>query len=230
MECTDAQPRGGSPPEVWREGGAGRPGSRPLASDRNAWGTKNALLGRLRRPPGAWIGPSTMPCGVSEARLHRNPHPLVLERASRESPAPFPIKSGDRRPWAPALGRSDPPCRARYRTTAPRLLSEARCRPPRSASPRHLHDATSKRSLSSSAHIYYEPGLTIPRRWLYGAASEKKLAAPIPACSASARSNGRALFTMHDLGRDAGLTSVAGCEPEEIAPLRLSPSVARLGH
>src|SRR5687768_8696418 len=46
-----------------RQGGAGRPGSRPLASDLIARGTKNALLGRLRRPPGAWIGLSTDPAG-----------------------------------------------------------------------------------------------------------------------------------------------------------------------
>ena len=51
-----ARPRSGAPPEE-REGGAGRPGSRPLASDLIAKGTKNALLGRLRRPPDAWIGP-----------------------------------------------------------------------------------------------------------------------------------------------------------------------------
>src|SRR5262245_8400451 len=45
------------------EGGAGRPGLRPLACDLIARGAKNALLGRLRRPPGAWIGLSTSPAG-----------------------------------------------------------------------------------------------------------------------------------------------------------------------
>jgi hypothetical protein len=46
------------------KGGAGRPGLRPVASDLIAWGAKNALLGRLRRPPGAWIGLSTDQAGA----------------------------------------------------------------------------------------------------------------------------------------------------------------------
>jgi len=45
-------------------GGAGRPGLRPVACDLIAWGAKNALLGRLRRPPGAWKGLSTDQAGA----------------------------------------------------------------------------------------------------------------------------------------------------------------------
>src|SRR5690606_2132048 len=44
--------------------GAGRPGSRPLASGLLLRGTKNALLCRLRRPPGAWLDRATSQKGV----------------------------------------------------------------------------------------------------------------------------------------------------------------------
>jgi len=61
-------------------------------------------------------------------RLRRNPHPLVLERASRESPVPSPPSpglelrgTGARLVW--------PPCRSRYRTATPGSCAGARpCR------------------------------------------------------------------------------------------------------
>jgi hypothetical protein len=49
-----------------------------------------------RPPPTAarrLAGLATMPRGVSEDRLRRNPHPLVPERASGEAPGSVPAKS-----------------------------------------------------------------------------------------------------------------------------------------
>src|SRR5688572_27112008 len=82
------------------KGGAGRPGSRPVASDLIAWGAKNALLGRLRRPPGAWIGRPPTRRGLGGSTLPR----------SR-------LRAGA---WAVY-----PPTGRRYRTAAPRLPIEA---------------------------------------------------------------------------------------------------------
>jgi hypothetical protein len=96
-----ACPAAAVPPEVsapW-EGGAGRPGSRPLASDRIARGTKNALLGHFRRPRGAWMGLSTMPCGVSE--LDFAAPGLTATAQSRGAPAsaPNPVRRFSRARW-----------------------------------------------------------------------------------------------------------------------------------
>src|SRR6185295_15727209 len=77
-----------------------------------ALGAKNALLGRLRRPPGAW--PAWPPCPAGYRRT-TSPHPylLVLERASRESPVPSPPSPGLEVRGAGAR-MVCPPCRARY--------------------------------------------------------------------------------------------------------------------
>jgi len=72
-----------APPPEEMEGGAGRPGSRPLASDLIARGTKGALLGRLRRPPGAWIGLSTSLAG-SRSLDFAAPGLTSLDSAPRE--------------------------------------------------------------------------------------------------------------------------------------------------
>jgi hypothetical protein len=53
-----------------KRGGAGRTGSRPPASDQIA-GANNALLGRLRRPPGAWMRPIHQPVRVAPAGYRR---------------------------------------------------------------------------------------------------------------------------------------------------------------
>ena len=101
-----------SPLTIRSKGGAGRPGSRPVASDLIAWGAKNALLGRLRRPPGAWIGLSTgYRRGLGGSTL---PHSQAPGRRLGGLPTNQPTH------W----------------TAAPRLPIEARCRPPPSSSPR----------------------------------------------------------------------------------------------
>jgi len=147
------------PPEAMG-GGAGRPGSRPLASDLSARGTKNALLGHLRRPPGAW--PAWPPArGVSENDFAASAPPcprLCVEG----SPGSFPAKS---EVGAPRHRRSDglSASRARYRTAAPGSCAETRpCRRNAVSSPRRAHTAMGGRPESSSAYIHNEPRLTIP--------------------------------------------------------------------
>jgi hypothetical protein len=100
-----------------RSGGAGRPGSRPVASDLLLRGTKNALLCRLRRPPGAWIGLSTDPAGSRRPTL---PHSGCRTGA-----------------WAVY-----PPTSRRTGLAIPRLLVEGRLRKPWSSSPRRAHGST----------------------------------------------------------------------------------------
>jgi len=101
------------PPEGMR-GGAGRPGSRPAAM--------TLSRGARRTPcPAASDGRSTLGRpghhavrGIGDW-LRRHPHPLVPERASRESPGPSPPS-----PRSEVRGTGArmvcPPCRARYRT------------------------------------------------------------------------------------------------------------------
>jgi hypothetical protein len=74
-------------------------------------------------------------------RLRRSPHPLVLERASRESPAPSPPSprsevrgAGARLVW--------PPCRARCRTAALGSWLRGGPRSPPVSSPRPAHEST----------------------------------------------------------------------------------------
>ena len=127
-----------------------------------ARGAKNALLGRLRRPPGAWMAYPPCPAGYRRT-TSPSPYPLVPERASGESPAPSPPipRSALRGAGARTVY---PPCRARYRTAAPGsyLRHGAGHRDP------HLRgariDATGRGPPSSSAWIYDEPRLTIPVR------------------------------------------------------------------
>ena len=110
------------------EGGAGRPGSRPLASDLSARGAKNALLGRLRRPPDAW--PAWPPCRAGYRRPASPQSAPPCPRACVEGiPGSFPAKSGV---GIPRHRRSDglSAMPGKVSDCGPRLLSEARCRPP----------------------------------------------------------------------------------------------------
>jgi hypothetical protein len=82
-----------------------------------AWGAKNALLCRLRRPPGASIGLSTDPAGSRRPTL---PHSGCRTGA-----------------WAVY-----PPTSRRTGLAIPRLLVEGRLRKPWSSSPRRAHGST----------------------------------------------------------------------------------------
>ena len=154
------QPRGGAPPEG-EKGGAGRPGSHPGAM---------TLARGARRTPCSAASDGRLALGwpihlalrgIGE-RLRRDPHPLVLERASRESPAPSPPSPGLEVRGAGAR-TVYPPCRARYRTAAPGSCAETRsCRRTAISSPRPGHHATCGRPQSSSAYIHNEPLFTIP--------------------------------------------------------------------
>jgi hypothetical protein len=151
------------------EGGAGRPGSRPVASDLIAKGTKNALLGRLRRPHDAWIGLSTMPRGVSEARLRR------IRAHWPRACAGGALASTSNPVWrlvpsALALGRSHPPCQPTHRTAAPGSQSERhRCSSTLNR-PRWAHDRSSLCMLhAASAYIHNGSSLS-PRPLSVGAA------------------------------------------------------------
>ena len=161
------------PPEAMG-GGAGRPGSRPLASDLSARGTKNALLGHLRRPPGAW--PAWPPAlrGIGE-RLRRIRTPLssTLRRGNRwnrgQTPRVRAIVSPRRWREGSDPGTSDrrsdglSASRARYRTAAPGSCAGTRpCRRAAIPSPRRAHIATFCQPESSSAYIHNKPRLTIP--------------------------------------------------------------------
>jgi len=97
------QPRGGAPPEG-EKGGAGRPGSRPLASDLSAGHEE-----RPARPSPTAArrldGLSTLPCGVSENDFAAIRTPLSSS-VRRGSPRLRPRQVRGWRSGAPALGRS----------------------------------------------------------------------------------------------------------------------------
>ena len=131
------------------KGGAGRPGSRPVASDLIAWGAKDALLGRLRRPPGAWIGLPPTRRGLGGSTL---PHSQAPGRRLGGLPTNQPTH------W----------------TTAPRLPIEARCRPPPSSSPRRGAGEHIAGRMSLSVYVNNQYGLTISARRGSGA-DERKL-------------------------------------------------------
>jgi hypothetical protein len=143
------------------QGGAGRSGSRPLASDLFARGTKNALLGRLRRPPGAWIGLSTMP----EAGYRRLDFaaPGLLPRPCAEgapASASNPVRRLSRVRWR-LDGLSTMPADAPgCGTPAPGPDPTAAAAPP--DLPRHVQHATYGTPSSSSVYIHDESGLAIP--------------------------------------------------------------------
>ena len=179
-------------------GGAGRPGSRPLASDLSARGTKNALLGHLRRPPGAW--PAWPPAlrGIGE-RLRRIRTPLssTLRRGNRwnrgQTPRVRAIVSPRRWREGSDPGTSDrrsdglSASRARYRTAAPGSCAGTRpCRRAAIPSPRRAHIATFCQPESSSAYIHNKPRLTIPLgakcawRWLRATPRRNGGSAPQP--------------------------------------------------
>src|SRR5262245_55712292 len=80
-------------------GGAGRPGSRPLASDLIAWGAMNALLGHLRRPPGAWIGLSTSLARLGEVTFAASGLPASTLRRGKPSLPPQPSLRLSRERW-----------------------------------------------------------------------------------------------------------------------------------
>jgi hypothetical protein len=143
------------------QGGTGRPGSRPLASDLCARGTKNALLGRLRRPPGAWIGLSTMPRGVSEARLRRaRAHYPRLCAEGAPASASNPVRRLSRARWR-LDGLSTMPADAPGDSTpAPGPSHTAAAAPP--DLPRRPQHATHGTPASLSACIHDESGLAIP--------------------------------------------------------------------
>ena len=117
-------PRSGHPPEgmVQEEQGVQARARWPLTFI--ARGAKNALLGRFRRPPDAWIGLSTLPCGVPEARLRRIRAPASAVR--RGSPRFHPQPSLEACPECAGAWTVYPPCQPTHRTTAPRLLVEKR--------------------------------------------------------------------------------------------------------
>jgi hypothetical protein len=168
-----------------RGGGAGRPGSHPVASDLIAKGTKTALLGRLRRPPGAWIGLSTMPRGIPEARLRRTRAPWP-RTCAEGAPASTPN---------PARGRLGGLSRARRRldglstmpadapghdTPAPSPSGTAAAAPP--DLPRRPQHAAPVPPASSSAHIHDDPVLTIPAAGNVGCNKPKAHCTDPPSC------------------------------------------------
>jgi hypothetical protein len=147
-----------------RPRGWGRRGRAPRLApgghDLNRWGERTPC-------PAASDGRSTLGRpghhavrGIGD-RLRRNPHPLVLERVSREAPAPSApsprseVRSaGARLVW--------PPCRARYRTAAPGSCAETRpCRRTAIPSPRRAHHAPRPdRSHHPSAYIINRDSLS----------------------------------------------------------------------
>src|SRR5512145_724074 len=132
------------------QGGAGRPGSRPLASDLIARGTKNALLGHFRRPPGAWIGLSTDPAGY---RSWTSPHPGSLPRLFAEGDLGTCPASRDcpREHWRlDGLSTNQP----KHPNTAPGSCAAARpCREAATSSPGHAsYSRTVRRSHTPYAY------------------------------------------------------------------------------
>ena len=135
-------PAAAGPPEGM-EGGAGRPGSRPLASDLSARGAKNALLGRLRRPPDAW--PAWPPCRAGYRRNDFAASAPPCPRACVEGvPGSFPAKSGV---GSPRHRRSEGLSAMPGKVSNAALGSCQRGGPrsPPISSPRPAHDSTWRR-------------------------------------------------------------------------------------
>ena len=101
-------------------GGAGRPGLRPLACDLNR-------VGRKERP--------ALSSPTAASRLDRPIHRLQAGYRRLDFAA-------FRAPYRRLGGL--PTNQPTLRTAAPRLPSEARCRPPPSSSPRRPHGSTSR--------------------------------------------------------------------------------------
>ena len=137
------RPRSGCPLGDWG-GGAGRPGSHPKAMTCHpALGAKNALLGRLRRPPDAWMACPPCPAGYRRNDFAAIRTPLSSS-VRRGNPRLLPRQVRGRNSEAPALGWS-----VRHagrgiglRPPAPSLRGGPR-RPPVS-SPRQAHHATDR--------------------------------------------------------------------------------------
>ena len=141
-------------------GGAGRPGSRPLAADLSARGAKNALLGRLRRPPDAW--PAWPPCRAGYRRpASPQPAPPCPRSCVEGIPGSFPAKSEVGSPrHRRSAGLAAMP--VEVLTATPGSCAEPRpCRSARASSPRWAaYSRTVQRSHVPSAYIMNRDSLS----------------------------------------------------------------------
>ena len=133
-----------------RKGGAGRPGSRPVASDLDRVGRKErparsspSAARRLDRPATNQAGARRLDFAAFQAPGRR------LDGLSTNQPTHW--------------------------TTAPRLPIEARCRPPPSSSPRRDAGEHTAGRMSLSAYVNNQYGLTISARRGPGADEQKVL-------------------------------------------------------
>ena len=133
------------------KGGAGRPGSRPVASDLDR-------VGRKERPA------RSSPTAAS--RLDRPIHRLQAGYRRFDFAA---FQAPGRR-----LGGL-PTNQPTHWTTAPRLPIEARCRPPPSSSPRRRAGEHTAGRMSLSVYVNNQYGLTISARRGSGADEQKLL-------------------------------------------------------